>query len=48
MASEFLLLFGCLNLLFLSKEKKKEIYKQIRLKIIKTTKLFEYKKSNEN
>ena len=46
-SSEFLLSFYCLNLLFLSKEKRKEIYKQTGFEVTDVTKLFEYRKSSE-
>ena len=45
--SNFLLLFGHLNLFSLFERKRKEVMEKIRLTIIKAVKLFEYKKANE-
>lgn len=47
MTFEFLLLFSYLNLFFLSKEKRFEVIKKIRLSVTEAVKLFEYGKANK-
>lgn len=47
MVSEFLLPFSRLNLLSLSEKKQKEVIKKIKLTILETVELFEYRKNNE-
>lgn len=46
MLSEFLLFFGRLNLLSLSKEKQKKVKEKTSLIIIEAIELFEYRKNN--
>lgn len=46
MVSEFLLPFGRLNLLSLSKDKQQEIRQRTGLTVIKAEELFEYRKNN--
>lgn len=48
MASDFLLLFGRLNLSSLSEKKKKEVIVKMELTVTEVVKLFEYRKSNES
>ena len=45
--SNFLLLFGHLNIFSLFEGKRKEVMEKIRLTIIEAVELFEYKKANE-
>ena len=47
MVSEFLLPFGCLNLLSLFEEKQKEVIEKTGLTILEAVELFEYEKKNE-
>lgn len=46
MVLEFLLLFRCLNLSFLSLEKRQKVIKKFELIYTKVVKNFEYKKNN--
>ena len=47
MISEFLLLFGCLNLFSLSKEKQQEMMEKTGLTFREAVELFEYGKNNK-
>lgn len=47
MISNFLLLFGQLNLAFLSSQKRKEVVKKCDLLEIEVVEIFEYKKNND-
>lgn len=47
MTSEFIFLFGCLNLAFFTPERRNEIMKQMNLVVTEAVEVFEYGKNNE-
>lgn len=47
MTSEFLFLFGQLNLAFLSLEKRDKVVKKCRLVFTEAVEIFEYRKNND-